>query len=948
MIRLRSVRLLVLLLLLALFLPSSAWAAWGRGESGHQGDYIVTAPDGTVWSTRKVSNLISIEQYNGSTWQNIGSPAWGASSYIPAMDADGSLWFISLDGSVHEFKNGSINYVSRWPYRGSYQVDTAVFDSNGDLWVSTDEGTIYKFNGSTWTSIPTANTKPGNKLNFAGGKIWFTGTSPLAYYWNNGSWIATNLGIDPYRPPIIFDGPDGSIWAISQTYNGNSGYLHKFNGTTWEQKIYLPGGSNNGKGFYDAQFGPNGMLYILSNYGKLMEYNPINNTISDLPFYAIGFYINDTMSIDQSGKIWARVYSNIYYFNDGGINISTTSATQTTVNLSFNWDGDKPLDSFIAEISTDGTNFSNANSLSGTSGTVTGLAPGTKYWIRLYKNVPTKNGGATYRYLSNTITVRTIPPTPLAPTGTNSLVQWSNTTGRGKVQLNWTAVKGATGYKVWVLDGSQYRSFDVGNVSSWNSSVAKIYPDPSWLNSQAENSISSNPFNTAGGGFELQDTPNIIYKKTVGTTYDSATNYWFRVSAYNESGESPLSTGTYSPTLPNATDISTPSGTVNVISNEGLKKTFNQNVKVAVNINDSLSGVYQILLSNDNITFSPAYTATKNGTGSTGVATYNNTFDWTTTLGGGTKLVYVKAVDAVGNSIILSDSIALAEDMLPPSISLLVNNGSSSTTSNNVSLTLSVSDNASVSSQMQMSFSNNGTLWSTWEPYQITKDWNITNSTFGGTAGAGKKKVYSRIYDQAQNIGFATAEIGYNPTPPTANSLTIINGVSGTYNGKPVVFLKGDMPTLQISASGASRIRYDIGFGWSDWEDYATSKDIVLAKSSGTCKVRYQVEDTYGVKSEAKELLVVVDSQPPVVQIATVSGARATSGSTIKIKISAVDNKDPYTDLQYSIYGTNYYPMPADGVISVAVDMSPVTAITVAVKDTSGNVGTDSILIRKL
>jgi len=631
-------------------------------------------------------------------------------------------------------------------------------------------------------------------------------------------------------------------------------------------------------------------------------------------------------------------FRHCYFTIDSAPTFSNTSQSGTTIS----WVQTTPGQyTFRVERSTDGTNFTEIAQTSSTSYTDSGLSPGICYYYRVRISAP----NICYSY-SPICSVRTIPANPATLNGTGTGLSWSATAGRGKVVLSWPAVTGATGYKVWVFDGSSYRSFDVGNVLSWDSSVAKIYPDEIWLNSQANNSVSTDPFNHVKGGFDLRDDPNKLYLKTIGTTYDNAHNYWFRLSAYNESGESQQSSSAYMPTLPNRTDNSVPTATANVVSDSGLKKTYNQSVKIAVAANDPGAGVYQIMLSNDNVSFTTVFTANKNPDNGTGLSSYSNQFDWTITPGAGTKTVYVKVVDAVNNSTVISDSIAMAEDVIPPSVSLLVNGGASSVTTNNVTLTVLVSDNASVSSQMQMSFSNDGTLWSPWETYSQTKAWDLTTA-YGGTSGAGIKKVYVRVYDNAQNIGIASVEVGYNPNPPT-NVVTVTSGVPGTYKGKSVIFIGGDMPALNISANGASQMRYDYGVGtWSDWEPYSESKDLVLAKSAGACKVRVQVKDVFGVTSTPQEIMVVIDGEPPVLHgLGTKSGARATSGNTIKLQVNATDNIS--TSLYYSINGGSKQPLPPDGILTVPIEGSGPVNIIVNIYDEVGNYTSGSISVRKL
>ncbi|AEG61955.1 hypothetical protein [Desulforamulus ruminis] len=87
------------------------------------------------------------------------------------------------------------------------------------------------------------------------------------------------------------------------------------------------------------------------------------------------------------------------------------------------------------------------------------------------------------------------------------------------------------------------------------------------------------------------------------------------------------------------------------------------------------------------------------------------------------------------------------------------------------------------------------------------------------------------------------------------------------------------------------------------------------------------------------------DTMPPTVEIQTVSGARATSGSSIQAIVTVTDNRPgPYT---YSINGGSYSTLPDDGRITLPVYSSGNNSITVSVQDAAGNVGSKTIVIRK-
>lgn len=88
------------------------------------------------------------------------------------------------------------------------------------------------------------------------------------------------------------------------------------------------------------------------------------------------------------------------------------------------------------------------------------------------------------------------------------------------------------------------------------------------------------------------------------------------------------------------------------------------------------------------------------------------------------------------------------------------------------------------------------------------------------------------------------------------------------------------------------------------------------------------------------------DKSAPVVDVQTLSGALATSGSSIQAVVTVSDAND--TAFTYSINGGPYSALPSNGVVSLPVTSPGPNAITIRVKDPAGNVGSKTIIIRKL
>ncbi|SFD61059.1 DNRLRE domain-containing protein [Bacillus sp. UNCCL81] len=131
-------------------------------------------------------------------------------------------------------------------------------------------------------------------------------------------------------------------------------------------------------------------------------------------------------------------------------------------------------------------------------------------------------------------------PVPSPPTGrayTN--LSQSNS---GYVNLSWDKISGATGYKVWVYNGKDYESYDVGDVDSWTTQNKGIWPSQSEIDGGMKNlHHPTNPDDPNYGGVELPLEPSKLYAKN-GTTYATSPYYYFRISAYNTQGETVYST----------------------------------------------------------------------------------------------------------------------------------------------------------------------------------------------------------------------------------------------------------------------------------------------------------------------------------------------------------------------------------------------------------------------
>jgi len=107
-------------------------------------------------------------------------------------------------------------------------------------------------------------------------------------------------------------------------------------------------------------------------------------------------------------------------------------------------------------------------------------------------------------------------------------------------------------------------------------------------------------------------------------------------------------------------------------------------------------------------------------------------------------------------------------DITPPSGSITINGGAAATNNATATLTLSATDNSGMVAQMK--FSNDGTTYSTPEPYATPKTWTLAS-------GDGTKTVSVKFADAAGNwSAAATDTITLDMTPPQLNITSPLDG----------------------------------------------------------------------------------------------------------------------------------------------------------------------------
>jgi parallel beta-helix repeat protein len=171
-----------------------------------------------------------------------------------------------------------------------------------------------------------------------------------------------------------------------------------------------------------------------------------------------------------------------------------------------------------------------------------------------------------------------------------------------------------------------------------------------------------------------------------------------------------------------------------------------------------------------------------------GIRTTEKPFAVRATIEGG-QPVYVWLEDGVGNKDHRNrTSVTLHYDGTSPTGNLIIDGGAAETRSLRVTLTIEAEDKGG-SGLAEMRFSNDGQIWSEWEPFQETRrGWDL--SAYGGSEEEGTKTVWGQLKDRAGNI-----------SEPFGNAISYIH--------PPTVHVPEDYSTIQEAidaVAGGARI----------------------------------------------------------------------------------------------------------------------------------------------
>ena len=347
-------------------------------------------------------------------------------------------------------------------------------------------------------------------------------------------------------------------------------------------------------------------------------------------------------------------------------------------------------------------------------------------------------------------------------------------------------------------------------------------------------------------------------------------------------------------------DTTGPTGSISI--NGGATYATSTSVTLNLSATDATSGISEMRFRNSGGSWSAW-------------EPYGTSKAWILISGDGSKTVYVEYADHAGNSSTsYGDSIIL--DTGDPTGTISINSGATFATSTSVTLNLTASD--ATAGVDDMHFSDNGSTWTAWEPYNSSKSWILPG-------GDGTKTVYVQYRDHAGRVSSSFSDTIILDTTAPTGSISINSGAS--YVNTTAVTLN---LTASDAGSGVDEMRFsDDGSTWTAWEPYGTTKAWVLPGGDGSKTVFVQYQDVLGHTSGNYSDSIVLDTVPPGVDI---TSPETSIPLFFDVSWSGTDATSDVAsfDIQYKVGTGGTYADWLPGTALTSAQFGPSSPVTVA------------------
>ena len=267
-------------------------------------------------------------------------------------------------------------------------------------------------------------------------------------------------------------------------------------------------------------------------------------------------------------------------------------------------------------------------------------------------------------------------------------------------------------------------------------------------------------------------------------------------------------------------------------------------------------------------------------------------FNWPT---GNYFNILSRAGDKLGNIEIPSQGVTfMVDNDAPDNIKIYINDNDQFTMKKEVSLSLLGMDNGSGISEM--SFSDDGELWTDWEPFNDIKNYKLS-------LGDGEKLVYCQAKDYVGNIGMPKFDTIILDTKPPENAVIHINN-NEIYTNSIVVKLN---LYAKDSLSGLDDMSFSFNKeNWTAWEPFNDTKTYVLTRGDGDKIIYFKIRDKAGNVAQVFDIINYDTTPPYSLSISINNGAVETKTTLVTLEVNAKDKKSGIDKISFSLDGENW------------------------------------------